>query len=226
MIRCLVVDDEPSAREVLTTYIQDAPKLELAGECRDALEAMDFLGSHTVDLLFLDINLPRLSGISFLKSSLQTPAVIITTAYDEYALEGYELDVVDYLLKPFAFGRFLKAVGKVEKRLSNASPDQNFLVVKADKKTYKIPYSDILFIESLGDYVIIHTTDQKLTTYDSLKNLDERLSPHGFVRVHKSYLISLDKTEYMEGNLFVIQGHQIPIGNTYKEEVIKRFTKA
>lgn len=226
MIRCLVVDDEPSAREILSSYIEDSPQLEMIGVCNDALEAMDFLSKHSVDLLFLDINMPHLSGISFLKSRTHLPAVIITTAYDEYALEGYELDVVDYLLKPFSFERFLKGVEKAEKRLSPSSPDQNFLLVRSDKKTYKIPYTDILYIEALGDYVIIHTPTQKLTTYETLKKLEEQLAPHHFMRTHKSFLVSLDKAEYMEGNLLVIQGHKIPIGVSYKEKVVNRFTRS
>ena len=224
MIRCLIVDDEPSARLILAQYIGQVPQLQTAGECSEALQAIEFLRDQPVDLLFLDINMPRLSGISFLKASPHPPAVILTTAYDEYALEGYELDIVDYLLKPFSFERFLKAVTKAEKRL-NPSKNQDYLVVRADKKTYKISYDDILFIESLGDYVTIHTVTQKLTTYDTLKNLEDKLPVHRFIRVHKSFLISLDKTDYMEGNLFVVKGHQIPIGATYKEEVVNRFTR-
>ncbi|HKI46268.1 MAG TPA: LytTR family DNA-binding domain-containing protein [Balneolales bacterium] len=226
MIRCLIIDDEPSAREILSAYITDSPQLELAGACNNALEAMDFLGKNPVDLLFLDINMPNLSGISFLKSRTHLPSVIITTAYDEYALEGYELDVVDYLLKPFSFERFLKAVEKAEKRLTPLSPEQNFLLVRADKKTHKIAYADILYIESLGDYVIIHTSTQKLTTYDTLKNLEEQLVPHHFIRVHKSFLVALDKANYMEGNLLVIRGCEIPIGGSYKEEVVNRFMRS
>lgn len=225
MIRCLIVDDEPSARQILDQYIREVPQFEAAGECSDALEAIEFLRDQPVDLLFLDINMPRLSGISFLKSSPHPPAVILTTAYDEYALEGYELDVVDYLLKPFSFERFLKAVTKAEKRLI-PSVNQNYLVVRADKKTYKISYNDILFIESLGDYVTIHTAVQKLTTYETLKNLEEKLPSYLFIRVHKSFLIALDKADYMEGNLFLIQGHEIPIGATYKEEVVNRYTRS
>lgn len=224
MIRCLVVDDEPSARKILVQYSQEVSQLQVVGECSDALEAIDFLSDHAVDLVFLDINMPRLSGISFLKSRSHPPAVIITTAYDEYALEGYELDIIDYLLKPFSFERFLKAIAKAGKRL-NPAQNQGFLVVRADKKTYKISYDDILFIESMGDYVTIHTPTQKLTTYETLKNLEEQLSSHRFVRVHKSFLISLDKADYMEGNMFVIQGHEIPIGATYKEDVVNRFTR-
>ncbi len=224
MIHCLIVDDEPSARHILARYIREVPQLQADGECSDALQAIEFLRDQPVDLLFLDINMPRLSGISFLKSSPHPPAVILTTAYDEYALEGYELDVVDYLLKPFSFERFLKAVTKAEKRLT-PSHNQNYLVVRADKKTYKISYDDILFIESQGDYVTIHTTTQKLTAYETLKKLEEKLPVHQFIRVHKSFLISLDKADYMEGNQFVVQGHEIPIGATYKEEVVNRFTR-
>lgn len=222
LLRCLVVDDEPSAQEVLERYIADAPRLRLSAVCEDALQAMEILREEEMDLLFLDINLPRLSGISMLKSLSDPPSVILTTAYDDYALEGYELDVVDYLLKPFSFERFLKAVRKAEERIGDAPGGDSFLMVRADGKSYRVDHGEILFVESLGDYVTVHSGDRKLTTYDTLKNLETTLPPRRFLRVHKSYIVNLAKIDYLEGNRIFVEGHEIPVGGTYKEEVNRR----
>lgn len=223
-MRCLIIDDEPVARDILRKYINDTPSLVLSGECESALAALEFLKESSVDLLFLDVNMPRLSGISFLKSISDPPKVILTTAYSEYALEGFELDVVDYLLKPFSFERFLKAVNKVSLKESNAGKDPA-IVIKADGKTYRIQTNDILFVESMGDYLTLHTTDQKLTFYKTMKSFAEELPSASFIRVHKSYLIALNKIDYLEGNLIFIHGHEIPIGNAYKEEFLNQFGK-
>lgn len=223
-MRCLIIDDEPVARDILRKYINDSPSLVLSGECESALAALEFLKESSVDLLFLDVNMPRLSGISFLKSISDPPKVILTTAYSEYALEGFELDVVDYLLKPFSFERFLKAVNKVSLKESNAGKDPA-IVIKADGKTYRIQTNYILFVESMGDYLTLHTTDQKLTFYKTMKSFAEELPSASFIRVHKSYLIALNKIDYLEGNLIFIHGHEIPIGNAYKEEFLNQFGK-
>ena len=172
-ITCLVVDDEPAEQQILQQYISDTASLQLSKTCDNALEAREYLSDHEVALIFLDINMPKLSGISFLKSMQDPPLVILTTAYDDYALEGYELDVVDYLLKPFSFERFLQAISKVESRLPDRKTSHIF--VKADQKTYKIDLDDIIYIESLGDYVTIHTIDKKITTYETLQNMDQQL---------------------------------------------------
>lgn len=223
-MRCLIIDDEPVARDILRKYINDTPSLFLSGECESALAALEFLKESSVDLLFLDVNMPRLSGISFLKSISDPPKVILTTAYSEYALEGFELDVVDYLLKPFSFERFLKAVNKVSLKESNPGKDPA-IVIKADGKTYRVQTNDILFVESMGDYLTLHTTDQKLTFYKTMKSFAEELPSASFIRVHKSYLIALNKIDYLEGNLIFIHGHEIPIGNAYKEEFLNQFGK-
>lgn len=223
-MRCLIIDDEPVARDILCKYINDTPSLVLSGECESALAALEFLKESSVDLLFLDVNMPRLSGISFLKSISDPPKVILTTAYSEYALEGFELDVVDYLLKPFSFERFLKAVNKVSLKESNPGKDPA-IVIKADGKTYRVQTNDILFVESMGDYLTLHTTDQKLTFYKTMKSFAEELPSASFIRVHKSYLIALNRIDYLEGNLIFIHGHEIPIGNAYKEEFLNRFGK-
>lgn len=224
-LRCLIVDDEPSAQQILKDYIADAPQIEAVGCCSDAMEARAFLKDHTVDLIFLDVNMPKLSGIGLLKSLQEPPAVILTTAYEEYALEGYELNVIDYLLKPFSFERFLQAVTKAENRLGQTNRShQSFLAVKADKKTYRIPYDEIIFIESAGDYVTIHWQDQKLTTYETMKNLEKELPPDSFYRIHKSYIISANHIEYLEGNSIKIGGRLLPIGPTYQDAVKSQFS--
>lgn len=221
MIRCLIVEDEPVARDILRQYIVDTPNLNLEGECNNALAALDFLNSQTVDLIFLDINMPKLSGIDFIKSLRNPPKIILTTAYSEYALESYELDVLDYLLKPFSFERFLKAVSKFP--VSANIPVIDDLTIKADGKTYRISVSDILYAESLGDYITLVTTNNKLTFNQSLKSFLNQLPENEFIRVHKSFIVSLKNIDYVEGNLISISETMIPIGKAYKEDFNKIF---
>lgn len=221
MIRCLIVEDEPVARDILRQYIVDTPNLNLEGECNNALTALDFLNLQTVDLIFLDINMPKLSGIDFIKSLRNPPKIILTTAYSEYALESYELDVLDYLLKPFSFERFLKAVSKFP--VSANTPVIDDLIVKADGKTYRVSVSDILYAESLGDYITLVTTNNKLTFNQSLKSFLNQLPESEFIRVHKSFIVSLKNIDYVEGNLISISETMIPIGKAYKEDFNKIF---
>jgi len=227
ILQCIVVEDEPSAQNILKKYIDDTPNLELAALFDNALEARTYLqdSDQQVDLMLLDINLPKLSGISFLKSLADPPMVILTTAYDEYALEGYELEVTDYLLKPFSFERFLKAISKVEKRLEKEDITSNrSIIIKSNKKTYSLNPDDILYVEALGDYVTVHTAEERYTTYQTLKNMEKLLPRDRFIRVHKSYIIALDKIDYLEGNRFFIREQEIPIGSTYREQVKERFS--
>lgn len=223
-LSCLIVDDEPSAREVLEQYIADAPMLQHAASCPDALEAMEYLNDHPIDLLFLDINMPKLTGIDFLKTLPDPPEVILSTAYDDYALKGYELDVVDYLLKPFSFDRFLKAVRKAQERLSASTAGPASLKLKADGKLYRVPLNEICYIESLGDYVTVHLNDQKLTAYETLKNLEEVLPREHFARVHKSYIVRIPSVEYLEGNMLKVGDQAIPVGKTYKDKILQYFS--
>jgi len=220
MMTCLIIDDEPIARDILRTYISDTPRLTLSGECESAVNALSCLKERNVDLIFLDINMPKLSGISFLKSLSAPPKVILTTAYSEYALEGYELDVVDYLLKPFSFERFLKAVNKVPEPSDN---DESYVVIKADGKTYRIDEDDILFAESQGDYITLHTTRERYTFNQTLTSFTDQLSASRFLRVHRSYLVSLQQIDYVEGNMIHIKGRDIPLGQAYKEEFKNSF---
>lgn len=224
MMTCLIIDDEPSAQQILEQYVDDCPSLQLSGVCDDALDALEFLKHSSVDLLFLDLNMPRLSGISFLKSLNNPPAAILTTGYDDFALEGYELDVVDYLLKPFSFERFLKAVTKAEERVHTTQSEGDPLYIKADGKIYRMDPEELLFIESMGDYVTFHSEDQKLISYDTLKNLEKVLPADRFVRVHKSYIVSLSKVDYLEGNQLKLGPQKIPIGKTYQVKVKELFS--
>ena len=223
-MRCVIIDDEPAARDVLQKYISDTPELELTGVCRDALEGRQLLKEKEVDLIFLDVEMPRLSGIDFLKSLTVNPKVILTTAYSEYALEGYELDVIDYLLKPFSFERFLKAVDKATTKKKSEVEEDSFISIKADGKLYRIGFDEILFVEGKGDYLTVHTNTRKLTFNQTMKSFLEQLPSSSFSRIHKSYIVSLPKVEYLEGNMASIDGKKLPIGNTYKESFIGKFS--
>ncbi|MCX6246378.1 MAG: LytTR family DNA-binding domain-containing protein [Bacteroidetes bacterium] len=231
-IKCLIIDDEPLAQRVLELYVLDVPSLELVRKCNNALEAIEILKEQKIDLIFLDINMPKLTGLEFLRSLKNPPQVIITTAYAEFAIQGYELDVADYLMKPFGFERFLKAVQKVldvikpresfipVKAAGDTQEDQ-YIFVKSSKKTYRISLNDILYIEALGDYVKIYTTDRMVISYHSMKSLENLLSPKQFPRIHKSYIVSLSKIELIEGNQVKLKDRYIPIGTNFKTEFEK-----
>lgn len=218
-MNCLIADDEPIAREILQSYIADTPGLTLVSSCSSALSALEVLKSESVDLLFLDVNMPKLSGIELLRTLEKPPLVILTTAYPDYALESYELNVTDYLLKPFSFERFLKAVRKAEKKPGTGGLARDTIMIRADKKTWHVEVADIFFVESAGDYVTIHTGERKITTHASLKEMENQLSPPAFLRVHKSWIVSKNAIQYMEGNLLMVAGTEIPIGKTYREAV-------
>jgi DNA-binding LytR/AlgR family response regulator len=228
-ITCIVVDDEPMARDLLEKYIADVPALTLVRMCKSAIEAAEVLRDRNVDLIFLDINMPRLSGMQFYRSLSNPPAVIFTTAYPEYALEGFEVDATDYLLKPFSFERFFQAVNRIlEKGTIKGSGKESkpYLLLKSDKKIHRVLPEDIVYLESLGDYVKVHFADHYLLVHDTLKNLLTNL-PEGFSRVHKSYAIALNKVQYIEGNQ-VMMGDpptEIPIGMTYKEAFLELFNR-
>ncbi len=238
-IRCLVVDDEELARTLLENYIGRLPHLELAGKCKDPLEAMQVLQSEPVDLLFLDIQMPGLTGVEFLRTLKSKPIVIFTTAYPDYALEGYSLDVTDYLLKPFSFERFVQAVNKASEllRLKNGKPSlssaesqaatngKDFILVKSEHKIHRIKYDDILFIESMREYVAYYTPNGRILSLGSLKGLEEELPADRFIRTHKSYIVAMDKIATLEGNLLHIEKHKLPIGASYRDEVLGRIFK-
>ncbi len=228
-MKALIIDDEPLARNVIIQYAQKIESLKIVCSCESAMQAFDVLNTEPIDLIFLDINMPVLSGISFLKSLKHPPMVIFTTAYIEYALEGFELDAIDYLKKPFSFERFLKALNKASEQLKlsklKESTDafatrekEEFLFVKADKKTIKIYFNDIQFIEGLGDYIKIHLKDQHIVTNLTMKKIQDLLPEDTFFRIHKSFIIALQPIELIEGNMVKIHKTKIPIGNRYRQD--------
>lgn len=228
-IRCIIVDDEPPAQRVLEKYISDIAILKLEGKCKNALEAMEMLHQKEIDLMFLDINMPKISGLSFLQSLKNPPMVIITTAYREYALEGFELDVLDYLNKPIPFERFMKAINKAADRMASRQPgsetittqvnlsNPNFIFVKDDKVTYRVDLQDFLYAEAVGDYVKIFTPQKVYLTNQTMKTIESWLPATQFIRVHKSYLVSLAKITNFEGNIIRINNTIIPIGQSYRK---------
>jgi len=228
-VKALIVDDEPLAQNVIKQYAKKLPTLNIIGTCSDAICAHQKLSEENIDLLFLDINMPKLSGISFLRNLKVAPLVIFTTAYSEYALEGFELDAIDYLKKPFSFERFCKAYFKAEdlmKLKESAKKTEteiltDFLFVKSNKKTIKIKYAEILYIEGLGDYIKIHLPGKKIVTNLSMKKIFSLLPERQFYRIHKSYIIALNKIELIEGNLVKIHDSKLPVGNSYRQEFMQ-----
>ena len=235
MIRytCIVIEDEPLAQNILKKYIEDHPSLELAAICTDAMEAQAILNRQTVQLLFLDINLPKLSGINFIKTLIHPPLVIFTTAYPEFAVEGFELNAIDYLLKPFSFERFLKAVNKAIEKINssvilpkkNEPPAPSFIFLKADKKIHKINLDNILFIEAVGDYMKVVTESGQLLVNETMKKMLEDFPVNAFIRVHKSFIVAINKIKYIEGNYIQVGDKNIPIGATYSGEFFSKFEK-
>lgn len=233
MIRCLVVDDEPLALHIIEDYILKVPFLQLVKATTNPIEALTIVQQGEADLVFLDVQMPELSGIQFLKIANGKAKVILTTAYPEYALEGYELDVVDYLLKPIAFDRFFKAVQKVQGVLQPSAkiekapePAQNdflsdFIFVKSEHKIQKVYLRDILFIEGLKDYISIFTSGERIITLQNMKKMEDALPERHFVRVHKSYIVSLNKIDSIERSRIWIGDKIIPVGDTYREEFFK-----
>jgi len=231
-IKTIIVDDEPLAREVLENYCGRVHELDLLKSCNNGLEAGDYVRNRSVDLMFLDIQMPQLSGIDFLKSLQNPPVVIFTTAYSDYALDGFELDVADYLLKPISFERFLRAVHKAAEKIKAKKPEveaaageigDSYFFVKADKKLIKINFEDILYIEGLKDYVIIRMESGRVITLQTMKSLDERLPQEIFRRIHRSYIVNIQKINALLGNTIEIMEagkiKQLPIGKNYREDV-------
>ena len=212
-INCLIIDDEPASQDVLKKFISDISWMEIKGICNNAIEAIEIVEKERIDVLFLDINMPKLSGLSFYKSLHNPPLVIFTTAYSEYAVDGFNLNAVDYLLKPFSFDRFYQSVEKVRNIVNKNS---NQLVLKSDKKLFLVQLDDILYVESLGDYIKVHTSNQNLVVYKTMNAILSSLPEDKFFRVHKSFIINLEKISYVEGNQIAIDNNKIPIGQKYK----------
>lgn len=220
-LKCIIIDDEPSSQKVLELFVSKLDFLKLEGVCHSALEAMEFLKTNPVDLLFLDINMPHLSGLSFYKSLQNPPLVIFTTAYSEYALDGFEVNATDYLLKPFSFERFVKAVTRARNILSDNLAQEN-ITIKADKKLYQVKFSDLLFVEALGDYIKINLKNKTLVTYKTLSNIKSSLPENMFLQIHKSYIVNTKFIDYIEGNQVIIQDNKIPIGQKFKADFLSQ----
>jgi two-component system LytT family response regulator len=235
MIRCLIVDDEPLALHILEDYISKIPFLQLVKATTNPIEALTLVQEKLVDLVFLDVQMPELTGIQFLRIANGKAKVILTTAYPEYALEGYELDVIDYLLKPIAFDRFFKSVQKAQGIIQPASqpmqPEQvqqkqhdllsDFIFVKTEHKIQKVYLNDILFIEGLKDYISIFTSAERIITLQNMKKMEDALPEKYFIRVHKSYIVSINKIDSIERSRIFIGDKIIPVGDTYREEFFK-----
>lgn len=233
-LRCIIIDDEPLAREILEDYAARVPYLEVVGTFETGLAALSYLQSNTVDLIFLDIQMPELTGMQLLKVLKDPPAVVLTTAYDQYAIEGYALEVTDYLLKPIAFDRFLQAAQKVLRRLSSPIPDAaipvvqeplaagpEFLFVKTEHRLQRVMLDELLYIEGMKDYLMLHTRQGKLMTLQNFKYFQDRLPTERFARVHKSYLVAIGQIEQIERSRLSIGKALIPISETYREPFFK-----
>ena len=230
-IKCLIVDDEPPAREVLKRYVEELPMLQLAGECANAIQAITILQQQPIDLIFLDIRMPQLNGTDFLKTLKNPPKVIFTTAYTEYALEGYELDIVDYLMKPIRFDRFIKAVNKafplqdnkffVEVAPPAEKKNESFVYFRADRKMLKVLLNDILYIESMKDYVKVFTTNNSIVTKQSISSVETMLPEKKFIRTHRSFIVSVNKIKSFTNEIIEIGNTEIPIGKLYRNSVMK-----
>lgn len=243
MLNVLIVDDEPLALDVLETYVGQMPDLHLVKRCSNALEANEALKAHQIDLMFLDIQMPQLTGIDFVKTLIHPPMVVFTTAYPNYAIQGFDLNVLDYLLKPISLDRFMKAVNKaleqaeLSKRDSDtgtpATSPQNdgldFFFVKADKKLVKVNFEDIIYIEGLKDYVIIRLQTGRVITLQTMKSLEDRLPKGRFKRIHRSYIVAMDKIMAIEGNMIEVMEKDrpklLPIGKNYRDELLEMIDK-
>src|ERR1700754_110712 len=233
MLNCVIVDDEPLAREGLADYVKEIDFLQLAGVCINPVELGKLLGSQKIDLMFLDIQMPKMNGIDFLRILPNPPMVIITTAFSEYALDGFQLNVLDYLLKPITFDRFFKAVVRARDyhllttKPASADPTslqrgEDFVFIKRSNKFEKIHFADILYIEALQNYVAIYTTRGKFLTLLYLKNIEQNLDNKAFIRVHKSYIVPIARIDSIDGNEIRIAEHRVPVSRNYRELVIRQ----
>lgn len=226
-MNCLIIDDEPLAQDVIEHYIRKTDFLHLQGKCSNVLQAFSVLSKTPSDLLFLDIHMPEIDGLSFIRTLKDPPRVILTTAYSQYALEGYELNVVDYLLKPISFERFLKAVNKVrEQQVPSPAPEATAgsgeLFVKSDGKYLRVDCADILYVEGLRNYLMIHTTQKKIIAHSTMKNIEDELAAYAsFIRIHKSYLVNKNFITEIEGNMVKLGQTELPIGSVYKNELLR-----
>jgi DNA-binding LytR/AlgR family response regulator len=231
-LKCVIVDDEPIARKVLQEYIGEIDWLELAGQAENPLKAMTLLNTEDIGILLLDINMPRINGVDFLRSSRMDASVIITTAYAEYAVESYGLDVLDYLVKPIGFDRFLKACNKAKdaqelKQLAKAQPkkSEDHFFIKSNNQIEKVYYADLLYAEAMLNYVMLYTASKKRMVYVTIKSLEEQLPAELFIRVHKSFIVNISKVQRIEGNILDMGNEKIAISQSLREKVVSEITK-
>jgi DNA-binding LytR/AlgR family response regulator len=230
MINCLVVDDEPIAREGMLEHMKQIDFMLPVAACKNAIEASTWLQQQKIDLIFLDIQMPKLTGIDFVKNLTEPPLIVFTTAYPEYAIEGYELNILDYLLKPISFPRFLKTALKAQEYLNKKAKNDNaaqedFFFIKSGQKIEKIMLQDVVYVEGMSNYVIIHTKQKKHISYLTFKGLEEQLPSSNFIRIHKSFLISLAAIKSIDGSEVTLDNITLPISKNYKDEVMARIEK-
>ncbi|HXB30318.1 MAG TPA: LytTR family DNA-binding domain-containing protein [Puia sp.] len=232
ILKCIIIDDEPIARKVLQEFIEEIDYLELTGQAENPIKAMSLLQGNDVDIIFLDINMPKINGIDFLKTSKFSSNIIITTAYPVYAVEAYGLDVLDYLVKPIAFKRFLKACNKVkelkaQKSLIPTQPNDSndHFFIKCENQIEKVYYDDLLYAEALMNYVMLYTNSKKMMVYITIKGLEEQLPAEKFIRVHKSFIVNVNKIRSIEGNILDIGNEKIAISQNLREKVIHEIVK-
>jgi DNA-binding LytR/AlgR family response regulator len=234
---CIIIDDEPLARQGMQMHVKNMPKLQLLGSFSNPLDATTILQQNTVDLIFLDINMPEISGLDFVKTLINSPLVIFATAYPQYALDSYELDAIDYLLKPIRFERFVKAVNKAQNYLDLLhskdlndnqveSVNHDFIYIKADRKYFKIAFKDILYIEGLKDYVILHTPERKVVTAMNLKTIFDQLPPTLFSRISKSYIVNTAHIVSFDTFTVYLNNIELPVGNNFKDDFFRDFVEA
>ncbi len=226
-MNCIIVDDEPLAQNLLEDFVNKIPFLNLKAKCKSAFEAVEALQENKIDLIFLDIHMPDISGIEFIKNTENLPLIIFTTAYSHYAIEGFEHNAVDYLLKPISFARFTKSVNrayeiyKLKNKIVSVGSDNNFLFVRADYKLVKINFDDILYVESLKDYVKFITTEKNILTLSRIKIMEEKLPSDKFIRIHRSYIISIDKIDSVNKSIVQIGKKNIPVSDSYRDNLMK-----
>lgn len=224
-LQCIIIDDEPIARKILEEYIEDIDFLELAGQAENPLKAMGLLRDNNIDLIFLDINMPKISGIDFLKNTKSTASVIFTTAYAQYAIEAYDLEVVDYLVKPIAFERFLKACNRVKELHAGrnhlpTTKESDHFYIKCNTQIEKVYYDDLIYAEAMLNYVMLHTSTKKMMVYVTIKNLEEQLPADIFFKVHKSFIVNKTKIKSIEGNMLNLGDAIITISQNLRERVL------
>jgi DNA-binding LytR/AlgR family response regulator len=231
-LKCIIIDDEPIARKVLQEFIEEIDYLELVGQAENPLKAMSLLNENDIDIVFLDINMPKINGIDFLKNSRLKTKIIMTTAYAEYAVEGYGLDVLDYLVKPIAFERFLKACNKaketakeIERTPHHTSKVNDHFFIKCNTQIEKVFYDDLVYAEAMLNYVMLYTTSKKMMVYVTIKSLEEQLPASSFLKVHKSFIVNINKIKSIEGNILDIGNQKITISQSLKQKVINEIVK-